>query len=84
MALVRSLSEDTAVMEGTKKNLMEIIGRGSEMSPAEASQAYKIVKLAKLFKKHFIVKAMLQNGAVQKFGKAPAGDLEMPVRKHIS
>ncbi len=76
---------------------MEIIGRVIEMSPADASQAFKIVKLAKRFKKDFlkitvspdptieptIIKAMLQNGMVQKLGKAPAGGLEISIRKHI-
>ena len=91
------VSEDLAVTEDLKKNLMEIIGRVIEMPPAEVSQAFKIVKLAKCFKKDFmkitvsidptieptIIKAMLQSGLVQKIGKAPAGGMETSIRKHI-
>ena len=77
MAFVRSLSEDPAVTEHMKENMMEIIGRVIERSPAEASQAIKIVKTAKCSKKDFTkIKS-------PKIGKSPAGGVKTSIRKHI-
>ena len=97
MALVKSLSEDPAVTPETKQNLTDIMATVATMSAAEATQAYKVIKMAKCWKKDFtkitiafdqtiepiIVKAMLQVGAVQKYGKAPPGALEASISMQL-